>query len=155
MPRKSRAETKITIQKILDAVADQLIQQGYDRMSYTSLSKQTGISRTGISHHFPKKKHFMSALDERIYDMFIAHLELDARLTEFSESWLTSLASPEFISILRIMFHHIILTKDEDNSMKYGFEKFRTLLHCRFGDESERELEWLIGKSLATMSFNA
>lgn len=56
MPKRSKEDTEITIQKIMDAVVDQLLRLGYDRMSYTTLSQQTGVSRTGISHHFPKKR---------------------------------------------------------------------------------------------------
>lgn len=58
MPKRSKEETEITIQKIMDAVVDQLLRLGYDKMSYTTLSQQTGVSRTGISHHFPKKNRF-------------------------------------------------------------------------------------------------
>jgi AcrR family transcriptional regulator len=56
MPKRSREETEITIQTILGAVVYQMLNLGYDRMSYTTLSQQTGIFRTGISHHFPKKR---------------------------------------------------------------------------------------------------
>ncbi|GAL03337.1 transcriptional regulator LuxT [Photobacterium aphoticum] len=56
MPKRSKEDTEITIQTIMDAVVDQILTLGYDKMSYTTLSKQTGISRTGISHHFPKNR---------------------------------------------------------------------------------------------------
>ncbi|GHX41108.1 transcriptional regulator, TetR family [Vibrio cholerae] len=70
MPKRSKEDTEVTIQTIMDAVVDQLLRLGYDKMSYTTLSQQTGVSRTGISHHFPKKTDFASALDGRIFKMF-------------------------------------------------------------------------------------
>jgi len=49
MPKRSKEDTEITIQTIMDAVVDQILTLGYDKMSYTTLSNQTGISRTGSS----------------------------------------------------------------------------------------------------------
>lgn len=155
MPKRSKAETKVTIQKILDAVADQLMRLGYDKMSYTTLSQQTGISRTGISHHFPKKQDFMLALDERIYGMLVSHLKLDDKLETFSDSWLSSLGRPEFKSILRIIFHHIVAFENDERPVQEGIAKLYSLLNNKYGSDSKRELEWLIGKSLVEISFKA
>ncbi len=62
MPKRSKEDTEITIQTIMDAVIEQILTLGYDKMSYTTLSNQTGISRTGISHHFPKSKILLTHL---------------------------------------------------------------------------------------------
>ncbi len=155
MPKRSKAETKVTIERILDAVADQLLRLGYDRMTYTTLSQQTGISRTGISHHFPKKQDFMLALNERIYGMLVSYLDLDDKLENFSESWLDSLGRSEFKSILRIIFHHVVAFENGEKSIQEGIERLYSLLNNKYGSESKRELEWLIGKSLVEISFKA
>lgn len=155
MPKKNRAETRVTIQKISDAVTDQLLRLGYDKMSYTTLSQQTGISRTGISHHFPKKVDFMTELDSRIYGMLIAHLELDGELNQFSESWISSLRQPEFVSILRALFHHIVAIEKSKQPMQTSIDKLNRTLINKYGLESRRELEWLIGKSLIEINFRA
>lgn len=126
---------------------------GYDKMSYTTLSEQTGISRTGISHHFPKKTDFIAALDNRIYNKFVDHLVLDKHLEEFSDSWLESLSRPEFVSILRILFHHIVSSDSNEEFVRGGVDCLYQLLNNRFGAESTKELEWLLGKSLVKMSF--
>ncbi len=39
MPKRSKEDTEITIQKIMEAVVDQIIRLGYDKMSYTTLSQ--------------------------------------------------------------------------------------------------------------------
>jgi AcrR family transcriptional regulator len=166
MPKKSRVETKKTVRRILDAVADQLLRLGYDKMSYTTLSQQTGISRTGISHHFPKKRDFMSALDLRIYNTFLSYLRFDGQLSHFTKSWLNSLSNPEFVSILRVMLHHTVTTKKEqerihkeeeidENEVTDTLDRLLNELDKKFGKESKKELEWLIGKSLVVMSIEA
>ncbi|MFX3720948.1 hypothetical protein ACJBPZ_11280, partial [Streptococcus suis] len=78
------------------------------KMSYTTLSQQTGVSRTGISHHFPKKTDFTAALDGRIFKMFMEHIDSENGLDAFSASWVKSLEDAEFIAILRLLFHHIV-----------------------------------------------
>ena len=107
MPKRSKEDTEITIQTIMDAVIDQILTLGYDKMSYTTLSNQTGISRTGISHHFPKKQDFAHALDGRIYQLFVDKLDLTDDLAAFSASWSVALDDEKFRAILRLLFHHI------------------------------------------------
>ncbi|WED24335.1 TetR family transcriptional regulator [Vibrio sp. JC009] len=151
MPKRSKEDTEITIQTIMDAVADQLIRLGYDKMSYTTLSEQTGISRTGISHHFPKKTDFIGALDGRIFDKFVTHLELESGIEAFSDSWLKSLSNDEFIAILRILFHHISCSEGSDAFAKKGTERLYELVTQRYGEDKHKELEWLMGKAICSM----
>lgn len=152
MPKRSKEDTEITIQKIMDAVVDQLLRLGYDKMSYTTLSQQTGVSRTGISHHFPKKTDFASALDGRIFKMFIDHLDFDNGTDSFSSSWVKALDNSEFIAILRLLFHHIVTTERAESLASNGIERLYRLADEKLGDGSDKQVEWLIGKSLVTMS---
>ncbi|ADT89466.1 TetR/AcrR family transcriptional regulator [Vibrio sp. Vb2880] len=152
MPKRSKEDTEITIQKIMDAVVDQLLRLGYDKMSYTTLSQQTGVSRTGISHHFPKKTDFASALDGRIFKMFIDHLDFDNGTDSFSSSWVKALDNSEFIAILRLLFHHIVTTERAESFASNGIERLYRLADEKLGDGSDKQVEWLIGKSLVTMS---
>ncbi|PMJ93138.1 TetR family transcriptional regulator [Vibrio sp. 10N.261.55.A7] len=152
MPKRSKEDTEITIQTIMDAVVDQLLQLGYDKMSYTTLSQQTGVSRTGISHHFPKKTDFTAALDGRIFTLFVEHLEINGDLSTFSESWIKALENKEFLAILRLLFHHIVTAERAHEFAQHGIERLYKLADTQFGEGSEREVEWLIGKSLIQMT---
>ncbi|WP_341661082.1 TetR/AcrR family transcriptional regulator [Vibrio sp.] len=152
MPKRSKEETEITIQKIMDAVVDQLLRLGYDKMSYTTLSQQTGVSRTGISHHFPKKTDFTEALDGRIFKLFVEHLNLDGNLQDFSDSWNTALERSEFLAILRLLFHHIVTSQNAHDFAKTGIDRLYQTAESQFGEDSAKEVEWLIGKSLVRMS---
>ncbi|MGX9994937.1 TetR/AcrR family transcriptional regulator [Vibrio sp. JZG120] len=152
MPKRSKEDTEITIQKIMDAVVDQLLRLGYDKMSYTTLSQQTGISRTGISHHFPKKTDFTAALDGRIFKMFIEHLEFDKGLSAFSQSWIKALEEAEFLAILRLLFHHIVTAENAQEFAANGIDRLYKMVESQFGAGGDKELEWLIGRSLIQMS---
>ena len=83
--------------------------------------------------------------------MFVSHLNLDEELGDFTDSWLRSLADPEFISILRIHFYHLSASGDTEFFARNSVERLYGLLNERFGPESKKELEWLIGKSLVQM----
>ena len=152
MPKRSKEDTEITIQKIMDAVVDQLLRLGYDKMSYTTLSQQTGISRTGISHHFPKKTDFTAALDGRIFKMFIEHPEFDKGLSAFSQSWIKALEDAEFLAILRLLFHHIVTAENAQEFAANGIDRLYKMVESQFGAGGDKELEWLIGRSLIQMS---
>ncbi|ORT50949.1 transcriptional regulator [Vibrio sp. qd031] len=152
MPKRSKEDTEITINKIMDAVVDQLISLGYDKMSYTTLSQQTGVSRTGISHHFPKKTDFTAALDGRIFKMFMDHLEVNNGLDGFSKSWEVSLENSEFLAILRLLFHHVVTSDNSQDFARNGIDRLFILLNDLYGEASQRELEWLLGKTLVTLS---
>jgi AcrR family transcriptional regulator len=151
MPKRSKEDTEITIQKIMDAVVDQLLRLGYDKMSYTTLSQQTGVSRTGISHHFPKKTDFSAALDGRIFKMFVEHVDFENGVEEFSSSWVASLENEEFRAILRLLFHHIVTSQNTHEFAKNGINRLYKVVETQFGKESQKELEWLIGKSLFSL----
>ncbi|GAB2647854.1 TetR/AcrR family transcriptional regulator [Vibrio panuliri] len=152
MPKRSKEDTEITIQKIMDAVVDQLLRLGYDKMSYTTLSQQTGVSRTGISHHFPKKTDFTAALDGRIFKMFVSHLDFDGSLNDFSASWVKALDNSEFLAILRLLYHHIVTAENAHEFAAHGIERLYKAVEVKFGPESAKELEWLFGKSLIKMA---
>lgn len=152
MPKRSKEDTEITIQKIMDAVVDQLLRLGYDKMSYTTLSQQTGVSRTGISHHFPKKTDFTAALDGRIFKLFVEHLDFENDLAQFSKSWITALNNAQFLAILRLLFHHIVTNESADEFAANGIDRLYKTTAAQFGNESAKELEWLVGKSLIKMS---
>ncbi|MCG7496644.1 TetR/AcrR family transcriptional regulator [Vibrio sp. Of7-15] len=152
MPKRSKEDTEITIQKIMDAVVDQLLTLGYDKMSYTTLSQQTGVSRTGISHHFPKKTDFTAALDGRIFRLFVEKLDMQNGKDAFINSWISSLEDTQFRAVLRLLFHHIVTSENAHEFAKNGVERLYSLCEDLYGADSRKDLEWLIGKSLIRMS---
>ncbi len=153
MPKRSKEDTEITIQTIMDAVIDQLLTMGYEKMSYTTLSQQTGISRTGISHHFPKKTDFTLLLTDRLFDLLLESLEVGKTLDDFKASWLSALQrNPDFRAILRVLFYHMISSDGAQLYVHQTLAKLSLLLEKQWGATSQSSLEWLVGKSLITLN---
>lgn len=152
MPKRSKEDTAITVKTILKAVEQQLIKVGYDNMSYSTLSKQTGISRTGISHHFPKKTDFIVALEERLYKRFIAYLVLNKTVTELNDSWEKALTKPQFVAILKVLFHSAVNDDNKHQVAKNVFEKLIKKRGRQLGDNASADLERLLGKSIVQIS---
>ncbi|WP_299804191.1 TetR family transcriptional regulator [uncultured Shewanella sp.] len=103
MAKRSKIQTEQTVQQILDEAMKQILEIGYDAMSYSTLSQATGISRTGISHHFPYKVDFLKQLDSRIGHLFIDRLDFSC-IQSLQNSWKASLKLPYFIAIIRLYF---------------------------------------------------
>jgi AcrR family transcriptional regulator len=153
MPKRSKEDTEKTISAINEAVVEQMLVLGYDKMSYTTLSEQTGISRTGISHHFPRKTDFTEAIDSRLFDMFTAHLALDNDLETFKKSWLDALSSSQqFSAILRLFIHHIVSSEGSVRFAKKGLDGVYDITMDKLGAEAEYAIDWLLGKSIVEMS---
>lgn len=121
---------------------------GYDAMSYTTLSEQTGLSRTGISHHFPRKSDFVTVLQSKIYNRFIAYLNLDNDISAFSASWSESLKKKKFIGILKLTIGNLLAADDSQQISISFIENLTTLVTERYGIEGREELERLLGKSV-------
>ncbi|MCL1077656.1 TetR/AcrR family transcriptional regulator [Parashewanella spongiae] len=104
MAKRSKSQTELTINQIMDEALKQILTIGFDAMSYTTLSEATGISRTGISHHFPKKTDFLLKLDDRIGSMFIDSLDFSS-VEQLKSSWKAALEKPKYKATLKLFFN--------------------------------------------------
>ncbi len=152
MPKRSKEDTEKTINTITEAVVDQMLNLGYDKMSYTTLSEQTGISRTGISHHFPRKTDFTDAIDDKLFTMLTGYLVLDQGVDQFKQSWLSALADTQFIAIIRLLIHHVVVAEGSLEFANKGLQQLYALAVERLGEEAEHAVDWLLGKSIVEMS---
>lgn len=151
MPKRSKEDTEITIQKIMDAVVDQLLRLGYDKCRIRRESADRCIAYR-YQPPFPKKTDFTAALDGRIFKMFIEHLEFEKGLDAFSQSWIKALEDSEFLAILRLLFHHIVTSESAHEFAANGIDRLYKMVESQFGSGGDKELEWLIGRSLIQMS---
>ncbi|WP_261875606.1 TetR/AcrR family transcriptional regulator [Vibrio rarus] len=152
MPKRSKEDTEITVNNIMDVVVEQLLTIGYDKMSYTTLSQATGISRTGISHHFPKKTDFTNALDNRIFSLLLTHLNFESDLKSFTQSWLSSLEASQFMAIIRLMFHHLVMFDSAHEFTQKGMNRLTMQLKERYGEAGKKELERLLGLTVMKLA---
>lgn len=84
--------------------------------------------------------------------MFVEHLEFDASLNDFADSWIKALDNSEFLAILRLLFHHIVTSENAHEFAANGIERLYKAVEAKFGHDSGVKLEWLIGKSLIKMT---
>jgi AcrR family transcriptional regulator len=103
MAKRSKVQTELTIKQILDEALKQILTIGFEAMSYTTLSEATGISRTGISHHFPRKTDFLQRLDGRIGQLFVQALDFSS-IETLEKTWMQALAQPHYRAVLRLFF---------------------------------------------------
>ncbi|MCL1074351.1 TetR family transcriptional regulator [Shewanella dokdonensis] len=103
MAKRSKAQTELTIQQIMDEAFRQILTIGFETMSYSTLADALGISRTGVSHHFPRKLDFLLRLNERIGEHFISALDFSSN-EALQYSWEQAMTRPEQQAVLRLFF---------------------------------------------------
>ena len=84
--------------------------------------------------------------------MFVEHLEFEKGLETFSQSWIKALENKEFLAILRLLFHHIVTSESAHEFTANGIDRLYKMADSQFGAGSDKEIEWLIGRSLIQMS---
>ncbi|SIO36700.1 transcriptional regulator, TetR family [Salinivibrio sp. ES.052] len=125
MPKRSKAQTQQTIETILAEAKRQLLALGYEGMSYTTLSEATGVSRTGISHHFPRKQDFMVALEPFIVESLRTPLDTSGTINTLMKSWMQAMhADGEFKATLKLCFYLLISGKADNGA---AFRSLKTL----------------------------
>ena len=55
-------------------------------------------------------------------------------------------------TILRLLFHHIVTSESAHEFAANGIDRLYKMAESQFGAGSDKELEWLIGRSLIQMS---
>ncbi|MFA0697966.1 TetR/AcrR family transcriptional regulator, partial [Vibrio sp. 10N.222.49.C9] len=83
---------------------------------------------------------------------FLEHLDLESGLQGFSQSWMDSLEKPQFLAILRLMFHHIVTSDCAHEFARQGIDRLFVMLKELYGEESEKELEWLFGRTIIQLA---
>lgn len=145
MAKRSRVETELTVNQILDQAFKQILTIGFEAMSYTTLSAATGVSRTGISHHFPRKTEFLVRLDERIGQFFIEGLDFSS-IESLQQSWVALMQHPERKAVLKLFFS---LCGSADDSVKTltSLNLARETANRHFALAGSQCVEQLIGHS--------
>ncbi|MFT6977477.1 MAG: AcrR family transcriptional regulator [Shewanella psychromarinicola] len=145
MAKRSRVETELTVNQILDEAFKQILTIGFEAMSYTTLSAATGVSRTGISHHFPRKTEFLVRLDQRIGAFFIEGLDF-ASITAFEQSWADVMRHPERKAVLQLFFC-LCASTDENMKTFKSLDIVREAAVSHFAEVGCQCVEQLIGNS--------
>ncbi|MDP5252659.1 MULTISPECIES: TetR/AcrR family transcriptional regulator [unclassified Vibrio] len=148
MPKRSKQETNETINTIKSAVFDQLLTLGYEEMSYTSLSQQTGISRTGICHHFPKKIHFTEGVEAILMERLLSHLDSQSGVEAFERSWMSALKVREFTIILQTVFYHLFAKQGSKCFAAKCIDYLLVQIKARLSLQSDQRINALLGQSI-------
>ncbi|ARD23672.1 MULTISPECIES: TetR family transcriptional regulator [Shewanella] len=149
MAKRSRIDTEITIKLILDEAFEQILTIGFENMSYTSLSNATGISRTGISHHFPRKADFLSCLDSRISARFCEGLDFSS-VQLLESSWRHFISQDHAKAVLKLFFS-LCASNQQIQGRFNTVNDIRYKALMRLGDEGGFCIDRLIGQSAVTM----
>ncbi|WP_345887598.1 TetR/AcrR family transcriptional regulator [Shewanella algae] len=145
MAKRSKAQTELTINQIMDEALKQILTIGFEAMSYTTLSEATGISRTGISHHFPRKIDFLARLDVRIGRLFLAALDFSS-VEALEKSWMQALQQAEHRAVLRLFFS-LCGHNNSEITLFRAVAMARENAQIELGEKGEQMINDLLGRS--------
>lgn len=145
MAKRSRVETELTVNQILDEAFKQILTIGFDEMSYTTLSTAIGVSRTGISHHFPRKTEFLVRLEHRIEQFFVESLDFSS-IESLELSWGKALQHKEYKAVLKLFFS---LCSRNDDSIDYfkAVNTAKEMATTKLGENGGKCISQLVGYS--------
>lgn len=83
--------------------------------------------------------------------MFMEYLDFEHDIGAFRASWLAAMEKSEFVAILRLLFHHIVTAERAHDFAHKGVSRLYKMTEEKFGQESQKEVEWLLGRSLVSM----
>ena len=85
-PRKKPLQERAlrTVEALLEATAQLLVESGYEKTSTNRIAKRAGVSIGSLYQYFPNKEALMSSVVERLVDAEIDHIQahLDSVLDE-------------------------------------------------------------------------
>ncbi|MCL2918048.1 TetR family transcriptional regulator [Shewanella litorisediminis] len=145
MAKRSKVQTEQTINQIMDEALKQILSIGFDAMSYTTLSEATGISRTGISHHFPKKTDFLVRLDARIGRLFMAALDFSS-VEALERSWMQAMRESHYRAVLKLFFS-LCGSAERDVTLFRAISGARESAMLELGTQGERTINQLLGRA--------
>jgi len=150
MAKRSKAQTELTIQQIMDEAFRQILTIGFETMSYSTLADALGISRTGVSHHFPRKIDFLLRLNERIGEHFISALDFSSNAA-LQRSWQQAMIRPEQQAVLRLFFS--LCGRVEDEMPEFiAVEQAMQQAEVALGLSGREQVQELLGASALQLS---
>ncbi|MBT1444367.1 TetR family transcriptional regulator [Shewanella sp. JM162201] len=145
MAKRSKVQTEQTINQIMDEALKQILSIGFDAMSYTTLSEATGISRTGISHHFPKKTDFLVKLDARIGRLFLAALDFSG-IEALERSWMQAMRESHYRAVLKLFFS-LCGSSEREITLFRAVANARENAIIELGAAGEKTINQLLGRT--------
>ncbi|MHA2940408.1 TetR/AcrR family transcriptional regulator [Vibrio sp. RC27] len=126
MGRASSAEAELTRQKIVEAAFDLTMHEGFEALTFTKLSIKSGVSRSGINRHFPKKKDLLVVLEPKLTEVLMSHMNFDSP-ESFYSAWTDSLTN-------KARFRSAVLAAGPIIPTERGIKNLRRLIQ---GNEKE------------------
>jgi len=137
MPRKTKEETEITRQRILDTALELFRQQGYVRTTLEQIAQRAGYTRGAIYWHYKNKQELLMMLSEEVEKEVAPEIDLLFR------------SKPESLEDLLHMAHHYLLLFE--NHQRY--RDLHEILYLRtewteelalFREKDHEELQYLL-----------
>lgn len=128
---------------VLQTITDIFMQQGWDAITYGSIAKRTGLSRSGVQRIVPSKESMTRVFQSQIFSYIVSQLDDSSKKT-LRETWLISLDDPKFVNCIRYLM-------GAAHAEFEGKSKVEMILNSMFQKYGEENVTELLGLSLVSL----
>ena len=141
MARKTKAETELTYNALLDAAMMLFTRQGVARTTLNDIAQEAQMTRGAVYWHFDNKDAVIRALWERnackTHERFVASMEFLSASANPGEcvretlkaSLRELMADPKVGQVMRIVFNNVEFTDEKTPLQEFLIQREKTILH--------------------------
>ncbi len=125
---------------VFQTITDLFMTQGWDAITYGSIAKQTGLSRSGVQRIVPSKEAMTKVFQSQIFSYISAQLDSKSDET-LKKSWMAALKDKKFVHCVRYVMNAVHTDFE-------GKEKVIVILNGLFESYGEEIIIELLGITL-------
>jgi len=136
--RPKQARSRATRARVIDAMADRIEAQGYERTSMAEIALHAGIGTGTLYHHFPDKRaillELMEVWGERLASERRSHLQIEALIEEDPRAAIAGILRRIHKRLQggNWLYAEIFRLLDRDDEVRVRYEQFQRLGIERF-----------------------
>ncbi|MDD1782758.1 TetR/AcrR family transcriptional regulator [Enterovibrio sp. ZSDZ35] len=141
MAKNTKEGALQTEQLVYHTIVDIFMESGWDAVTYGSIAKRTGLSRSGIQRIVPTKESMITAFQGQVFS-YVTNMIDGASNESIRQSWHAALLDAQFANCIRYFIGAIGSDEEGRHKAALGFQRLCSL----YGEQLVIEL---IGISVA------
>ncbi|KXF81715.1 TetR/AcrR family transcriptional regulator [Enterovibrio coralii] len=128
---------------VYQTIVDIFMESGWDAVTYGSIAKRTGLSRSGIQRIVPTKECMIVAFQGQVFSYVTNKID-DTNADSIKSSWQASLLDAKFANCVRYLIGAVSADEEGRHKAALGFQRLCSL----YGEQVVIEL---MGISVANL----
>ncbi|WP_028024165.1 TetR/AcrR family transcriptional regulator [Enterovibrio calviensis] len=127
MAKNTREGAQQTEAAIYQTIIDIFMEEGWDAVTYGSIAKRTGLSRSGIQRVVPTKESMTDAFQGQVFSYVVGLID-DSSHRSIKLSWQAALNEPKFVHCIKYLINAINEHSGGKKKATLGLQRLMDLL---------------------------